>query len=719
VGGQPLGQPEARGRRGGGQRLDLRPRPLGVHVVGRQRRHPTEVVDTGSQQAGDVVRLDEVGRGLHARRRSQHQPGHRHGREQRLGRQVVRLAHRRVVLGPEALDDHLLDAAVAPADGADREQRLGPLLERLPDADQHAGRERNGAPPGVLEHPQADVRVLVRAAEVRLAALLEQPPGGRLQHHPHRGRHRLQPLEFLPGQDAGVEVREQPGLLQHPDRHRPHVAERRVVAVGVQPLPSRRPSVLRLVTEGEQRLFAAEVGAAAGDLENLVRAEVGRGQAVRRGREGAVVATVSAQAGEREKDLSAVGDGAGSPGRGEPGVADPGGARHQVLEVGALGRKQDRRLGHVQRHAVAGAAQSPAHRGRGGCWRRGDGHGCSLGRSGTRAFLTCGRNGASGWLDGRMRIVALAGGIGAARFLRGLRQVEPTAEITAIVNTGDDIWLHGLKVCPDLDTVMYTLGGGIAEDRGWGREDETFVVRDELAAYGVGPAWFGLGDRDLATHLVRTQMMSAGYALSQVTAALCDRWSPGVQLLPMTDERAETHVVTTVPEVGRRALHFQEWWIRYGAKLPAESFPIIGIEDAKPAPGVLDALAAADVVLFPPSNPVVSIGTILAVPGIRDALRAVSAPVVGVSPIVGGSPVRGMADACLPAIGVEVSAEGVGRHYGARTGEGLLDGWLVDTSDAEATVPDVEVAVRPLLMRDLPSAAALAEAALEVARALR
>jgi LPPG:FO 2-phospho-L-lactate transferase len=318
-----------------------------------------------------------------------------------------------------------------------------------------------------------------------------------------------------------------------------------------------------------------------------------------------------------------------------------------------------------------------------------------------------------------MRIVALAGGIGAARFLRGVRHVEPDAEITAVVNTGDDLWLHGLKVCPDLDTVMYTLGGGIAEDRGWGREDETFVVRDELAAYGVGPAWFGLGDRDLATHLVRTQMMEAGYSLSQVTTALCDRWSPGVRLLPMSDQRAETHVVTTVPDGGRRALHFQEWWIRYGAKLPAESFRIIGIEDAKPAPGVLEAIAAADVLLFPPSNPVVSIGTVLAVPGIRDALRAAAAPLVGVSPIVGGAPVRGMADACLSAIGVEVSAEGVGGHYASRADDGLLDGWLVDTSDAGATVPGVEVAVRPLMMRDLPSTAALAEATLEVARALR
>ncbi|MGH8970245.1 MAG: 2-phospho-L-lactate transferase CofD family protein, partial [Actinomycetes bacterium] len=136
-----------------------------------------------------------------------------------------------------------------------------------------------------------------------------------------------------------------------------------------------------------------------------------------------------------------------------------------------------------------------------------------------------------------MRIVVPAGGIGAARFLRGLLAAEPDAEVTVVGNTGDDITLFGLRVCPDLDTVMYTLGGGIHEEQGWGRAGETFTLRAELEAYGVGPAWFGLGDRDLATHVVRTQMLSAGYPLSAVTAALCDRWKPGVTLLPMSDDR--------------------------------------------------------------------------------------------------------------------------------------------------------------------------------------
>ena len=313
-----------------------------------------------------------------------------------------------------------------------------------------------------------------------------------------------------------------------------------------------------------------------------------------------------------------------------------------------------------------------------------------------------------------MRIVALAGGIGGARFLRGLQSAAPDSELTVVVNTGDDITLYGLRICPDLDTVMYTLGGGIDEGRGWGRQDETFTAKAELEAYDVPTAWFGLGDRDLATHLVRRQMMDAGYPLSQVTQALCDRWQPGATLLPMSDDRVETHVRVTTAD-GERVIHFQEWWIKHGARLPASALVAVGAEQATPAPGVLEAIAAADVVLLPPSNPVVSIGTILQVPGVRESLR--SKTVVGLSPIVGGSPVRGMADACLTAIGVETSAEAVGRHYGARSDGGLLDGWLVDTFDAGATVPGVEVRAVPLLMTDLDATAAMARAALELARA--
>ena len=314
-----------------------------------------------------------------------------------------------------------------------------------------------------------------------------------------------------------------------------------------------------------------------------------------------------------------------------------------------------------------------------------------------------------------MRITALAGGIGGARFLRGLLAARPDDEITVIGNTGDDIWLFGLRVCPDLDTVMYTLGGGIDEEQGWGRLDESFSVKGELAAYGVEPQWFGLGDRDLGTHIVRTQMLSAGYPLTEVTAALCARWSPGVTLLPMSDDRVETHVLLGESSDGpRRAIHFQEWWVRLRAAVPAESFVFVGAESAKPGPAVLQAISNADVVLLPPSNPVVSIGSILQVPGIREALAETKAPVVGLSPIIGGAPVRGMADACLTAIGLPTTAEAVGRHYGAD----LLDGWLVDTADAGVTVPDVEVRAVPLLMTSVEATAAMATAALELAGVL-
>src|SRR5215213_1781870 len=292
---------------------------------------------------------------------------------------------------------------------------------------------------------------------------------------------------------------------------------------------------------------------------------------------------------------------------------------------------------------------------------------------------------------GDVHIVVLAGGVGGARFLRGVLAAAPGAEVTAVVNTGDDVTLHGLRICPDLDTVMYTLGDGIDEERGWGRRGESWTVKDELAAYGAEPTWFGLGDRDLATHLVRTRMLDAGYPLSQVTAAVADRWQPGVELLPMSDQRVETHVVVADPGTGRQqALHFQEWWVRHRAEPEPRAFVQVGVDAAKPAPGVAEAFAAADAVLLAPSNPVVSIGTVLGVPGLREALLATPARIVGLSPIVGGAVLRGMADRCLPVLGIEVSAEGVGRHYGARKDAGLLDGWLVAPEDT-ADVPGVDV----------------------------
>ena len=311
-----------------------------------------------------------------------------------------------------------------------------------------------------------------------------------------------------------------------------------------------------------------------------------------------------------------------------------------------------------------------------------------------------------------MRIAVLAGGIGGARFLRGVRAARPDDDITAIVNTGDDVTLHGLRICPDLDSVMYTLGGVHDAERGWGREGESWRIREELNAYGAEPTWFMLGDLDIGTHLVRTRMLEAGYSLTDVTAALCQRWQPGVRLLPMTDDRCETHVVVEL-DGSRKAIHFQEWWVRYRATLPAQAFVQVGLDDASATPEVVDAISGADVVLIAPSNPVVSIGTILGLPEIREALVDGSAPVVGISPIVGGAPVRGMADSCLPAIGVEVSAQGVARHYGARSEGGLLDGWLVHETDT-AHVPGVQVRSVPLMMTNDEATAEMVRAALEL-----
>jgi LPPG:FO 2-phospho-L-lactate transferase len=328
----------------------------------------------------------------------------------------------------------------------------------------------------------------------------------------------------------------------------------------------------------------------------------------------------------------------------------------------------------------------------------------------------------------------LSGGVGGARFLQGLLHgiatgglpgVATDAEVTVIANTGDDWWVHGLKICPDLDTVMYTLGDGIDHDRGWGRRNETWHAKDELASYGVEPTWFGLGDRDIATHLVRTQMLDAGYPLSQVTEALCRRWlapryGAGVTLLPMTDDRVETHVAITDPEApsGRRVVHFQEYWVKLRAEVPAEALVFVGLDDSSPAPGVIDAITDADLVIVPPSNPVVSVGTILGVPRVREAMAATRARVVGLSPIVGGHHLRGMAEQLLTTIGGEVNAAGVGLHYGSRHDGGLLDGWLVDEADAADVrrVVDAGLPCRavPLLMTDVEATAAMAAAAVEL-----
>ncbi len=325
-----------------------------------------------------------------------------------------------------------------------------------------------------------------------------------------------------------------------------------------------------------------------------------------------------------------------------------------------------------------------------------------------------------------MHITALAGGVGGARFLRGLlAHIDRTpalrgSQVTVIGNTGDDITLFGLRVCPDLDTVLYTLGGGVNEAQGWGRAEETHHVQGELAAYGVQPQWFGLGDRDVGTHVARSLWLGQGLTLSQVTARLADRWglpSRGVTLLPMTDTPVETHVVVDEDEGGspseargERAVHFQEWWVRMRAAVPARRFVVAGMDAAVAAPGVLDAIRTADLVVLPPSNPVVSIGIILGVPGVRDALRGSRAPVVGVSPLISGRPVRGHADACLEAIGVASTTQGVAGLYGD-----FLDGWLVAEEDAAfVSTGRLSVEARPLLMSSVEAAADIAGAAVDL-----
>jgi LPPG:FO 2-phospho-L-lactate transferase len=316
------------------------------------------------------------------------------------------------------------------------------------------------------------------------------------------------------------------------------------------------------------------------------------------------------------------------------------------------------------------------------------------------------------------RVVVLAGGVGGAKFTLGVREAlarRGAPEATVVVNTGDDLWLSGVRLQPDIDSILYALAGVNDTQRGWGRQGDTERVNEELQAWGAGWPWFTLGDLDLGTHLARTGWLRDGATPTQVVERLSARWPLGVRMLPMTDAEVDTRVLL---EDGRD-LHFQEWWTRYRATLAPSRFDNPGVASAVPAPGVTEAIAAADVVLIAPSNPVVSIGPILRVPGVREALAAASAPVVGVSPIIGGRVVRGMADVCLAAIGVETSAAAVAAHYGARSTGGLLDAWLVATEDADAAAAVEAAGIRPVItplwMSDVAASAAIVASALEAA----
>jgi len=307
-------------------------------------------------------------------------------------------------------------------------------------------------------------------------------------------------------------------------------------------------------------------------------------------------------------------------------------------------------------------------------------------------------------------VAALCGGVGAARFLRGLVDVLDPQRVVAVVNTGDDAVLHGLHVSPDLDTVTYTLAGAISRERGWGLEGETWTAMEALSRYPSRLAWFGLGDRDLATHLFRTQRLGDGAPLSTVIAEIVAAWGVDVSVLPVTDDRLETLMDTEDEgEIG-----FQDYFVRRRHSVAVRGVRIRGADVARPAPGVLDALDDAEIVVICPSNPIVSIEPVLAVPGVRQAVIARRESVVAVSPIVAGAALKGPADRLLAELGHEVSVVGVARLYAP-----LAAALVVDEADA-ALAPAVEAAgmrcvVTAAVMRGPAEAAALARVVLGAA----
>ncbi len=303
-------------------------------------------------------------------------------------------------------------------------------------------------------------------------------------------------------------------------------------------------------------------------------------------------------------------------------------------------------------------------------------------------------------------LATLAGGVGAARFLAGLVRVVPAADVVAIVNTADDDEFHGLYVSPDLDSVTYTLAGASNVAQGWGLEGETFATLDALARYEV-PTWFRLGDKDLATHLFRTERLRAGAALSEVTTEISRAWSVAARLVPMTDDPVRTRISVQRDSGRVEELAMQRWFVGERAEPPVVSVRFEGAERARPAPGVLEALTLADVIVICPSNPVISIGPILAIPGVREVLVARRDKVVAVSPIVGGAPVKGPADRLMAPLGIEVSCVGVARTYAEFCNSLVID--AVDAHRAtEVEAAGVHAVVTDTMMRSPEIAAALA-----------
>ncbi len=313
-----------------------------------------------------------------------------------------------------------------------------------------------------------------------------------------------------------------------------------------------------------------------------------------------------------------------------------------------------------------------------------------------------------------MKVVTLAGGIGAGKFLRGLARVVSGSDLTVIVNVADDVVVNGLHVSPDPDSVIYWLGDVFDRDRGWGRRDETFRAAEELRAFQAPDAWFNLGDLDLATHLVRTDMLTRGATMSQVIERVAVRFGVDARILPVSDDPIQTRIDALDPATGETLdLHFQEYWVRRRGADQVKDVRYGGVEGSQPAPGVLAAIGGADAVVLCPSNPVVSIGPILAVPGVRVAVASRRAVVTGVSPIVAGAPVAGMADRLMPAVGLEVTAAGVAAAYGD-----LLTGWVIDVRDAPLAgrieASGIRVAVTDAIMADDDSAERIARTALEL-----
>lgn len=319
-------------------------------------------------------------------------------------------------------------------------------------------------------------------------------------------------------------------------------------------------------------------------------------------------------------------------------------------------------------------------------------------------------------------ITVVSGGVGAARLLRGVVRVVPPSEVVAVANVGDDLELHGLHISPDLDTITYTVAGAINPDTGWGLVDESWHAMDTLRRYG-GSSWFNLGDRDLGTHLYRTQRRLAGAPLSEVTAEITRAWGIELRLLPVTDDRLRTMVTVVDPpadgaEAEPTEVGFQEYFVQRQHSVPVTAIRFDGSDTSRPAPGVLDALARAETVVIAPSNPLVSIDPVLAVPGVRDAIVARRDTVVAVSPIIAGAALKGPADRLLVELGHEASVVGIARLYAPLAGALVIDDADADLADAVADA-GIRPVVAPTIMRDHAAAAALARTVLDAAEAVR